>query len=88
MTSALVEFHKYGRRRASRAAAAKVRRTRGNSMAARAGALLMPEGNEGVYAISLMRLVGDTFEFHECAAARWRLHEASDTDITVPARAN
>ena len=25
---------------------------------------VMPEGSDGTYAISLMRLVGDTFEFH------------------------
>ena len=41
---------------------------------------VMPEGNDGTYAISLMRLVGDTFEFHSLyRSLRDRL-----TDITVP----
>ena len=43
---------------------------------------VMPEGTEGTYAISVMRLVGDTFEFHELyRSLRDRL-----TDITVPPR--
>lgn len=41
---------------------------------------VMPEGNEdGTYAISLMRLVGDTFEFH----ALYRQLRDRLTDITV-----
>ena len=44
---------------------------------------VMPEGNDGTYTISLMRLVGDTFEFHSLyRSLRDRL-----TDITVPRKA-
>lgn len=41
---------------------------------------VMPEGSDGTYSISLMRLVGDTFEFHSLyRSLRERL-----TDIVVP----
>ena len=40
----------------------------------------MPEDNEGTYAISLMRLVGDTFEFHSL----YRKLRERLADITVP----
>ena len=52
----------------------------GGGGALRALLHVMPEGTEGTYAISVMRLVGDTFEFHELyRSLRDRL-----TDITVP----
>ena len=41
---------------------------------------VMPEDNEGTYAISLMRLVGDTFEFHSL----YRKLRERLADITVP----
>ena len=44
---------------------------------------VLPEDNEGTYAISLMRLMGDTFEFH----ALYRKLRDRLTDITIPAPA-
>lgn len=43
---------------------------------------VLPEGGEGTYSISLMRLVGDTFEFH----ALYRALRDRLTDITVPSK--
>ena len=52
----------------------------GSGESLRALVHVMPEDTDGSYSISLMRLVGDTFEFH----ALYRSLRERLNDITVP----